>query len=114
VHRLHGYLEVECQCGMTMRVPELFENDEVVCIRCGAKNPLPSARERFAQQLAATPPPLPAGADQPPLEYRRRGSGWENFRCSCGQTVQLSPSFAAPRTKCPKCRRMIEVEPAVA
>ncbi len=113
VHRLSGYIQVDCACGMTMRVPEMFENDEVVCIRCGAKNPLPAAKERFASYLEKAAPP-PDGSELPPLHYARKSRAWESFRCDCGGTIQLSPTFSAPRTACPKCRRTIEVKPAAA
>lgn len=107
VHRMYGYIEVPCSCGMTMRVPTTFENEEVVCVRCGSRIPLPSAEERYAQASPADS--QQSGAAQPPMQYTRKSKGWEAFRCSCGSSVQLSPSFNAPHTTCPKCGRQIDV-----
>lgn len=108
IHRLYGYVEAFCQCGMRLTVPEMFENDEVVCIRCGLKVPLPSAKERLEGRRGGEQN-VPDGQNAPPLQYTRTGAGWETFRCACGGSVQLSPQFIAPRTHCPKCRRQIEI-----
>lgn len=110
INRLHGYLEVNCDCGMRMSIPEGYEGDEVVCIRCGAKMAIPSARERYKEiyDVGKEKKPVETG----PLAYERKGTGWEVFRCPCGGSVQLSPGFSAPRTFCPKCRRQIDVSHA--
>jgi len=42
--------------------------------------------------------------------YRRKTQGWESFKCGCGQTLQLSPGFAAPSIECPQCGRRIDIE----
>jgi hypothetical protein len=52
------------------------------------------------------------GAGAPPLEYRRRSSGWETFNCSCGKLLQLSPAFSAHSLNCRKCGRVIKIDPA--
>jgi heat shock protein HtpX len=107
IHRLLGYCILHCTCGMDIKVPELFESDEITCIRCGALLPVPAAKERLGQYLEKKPEgPAP---DEEPLKYTRRGTGWESFRCKCGGTVQLSPGFSAPRTRCSRCGRTVEV-----
>lgn len=110
--RLHGFIPVKCECGMEMRVPPLFEDDEMVCIRCGRKNPLPSASDRYKAHFGLGKSPDDAAqADDAPTDYQRKGTGWESFRCSCGATVQIGPTFQAPRARCAKCRRMINILP---
>ncbi len=114
VQRKAGYLAVQCDCGMEMRVPPVFENEEVVCIRCGSKIPLPPVAERYKQQLAeygVDPNGSPADdpANMEPLQYTRQGEGWETVNCSCGNHIQLGPAFRAPRLRCPKCKRKIQV-----
>lgn len=113
VHRMYGYITVDCDCGSKLRVPETFESSEVICIRCGRKNPLPAAKERFAYTLEK----VASKQDQssaPPLMYERKQGGWESFRCTCGNTVQLSPSFSGTRLFCSRCRRKIEVTSSAA
>lgn len=115
VQRKAGYLAVQCDCGMEMRIPPAFENEEVVCIRCGAKIPLPPLAERYKQQLALYGvKPDGSAAEDPatmePLQYERQGRGWETVTCSCGNNIQLGPAFQAPRLRCPKCKRNIQVK----
>lgn len=108
--RLGGYIPVQCQCGVTMKVPELFENDTVNCIRCGTPLPLPAARERF-QHAVRDVQPAQQAVDMTPLAFTRAATGgWQTFRCSCGGAVQLSPKFSAPMTSCPRCGRKIMID----
>jgi len=111
LYRTRGYLKVKCDCGMEISVPEGYEGDEITCIRCGSVLLLPAASKTHAAAPAPTaaglPPVIPSLA--PPLQYRRAGSGWESFRCSCGRTIQLSPSFAASHIHCDDCGRNIEI-----
>lgn len=107
VQRLYGYVEVECGCGMKMRVPQSYEAPQVHCIRCGQTLELPAARE-LAEQVQEKLAPKPQPEDKP-LSYTRKSLGWETFRCACGGSIQLSPRFSARRVACPRCRRSIEV-----
>jgi heat shock protein HtpX len=104
-YRTRGYLHLKCDCGMEISVPEGYESDEITCIRCGSVLPLPAASE--TPTAAGLPPVIPFPV--PPLQYRRSGAGWESFRCSCGRTIQLSPSFAASHIHCDDCGRSIEI-----
>ncbi len=116
VYRSYGYIQLRCDCGLEMSVPERYERNDIHCVRCGSVLPLPAVQEvvdaAFAQanaQATRQPPPvLPAGSE-PPLSYTRTGAGWESFRCRCGRTVQLSPAFRAPQVKCGACRRRIQI-----
>lgn len=109
-YRRAGYIPITCSCGLQFSVPGSFERPTVNCIRCGSVVPIP------AVVPASAPPPTGTSAQPlqtkspPPLTYRRRTRGWENFRCHCGHTLQLSPAFAAPQLLCPKCRRTIEIQ----
>jgi heat shock protein HtpX len=96
---------IPCDCGLKMKLPPGFDQTEVVCPRCGRQHDVPRAAADDAPAPAVGP--APAG---PPLRYHRRGRGWESFRCACGHTVQLSPSFAGAQITCPKCRRVICVD----
>jgi heat shock protein HtpX len=99
VRRNAGYVPVRCTCGMEISVPPGYERKDVRCVRCGSVWPVP----------AAQPAAPPATNTAQPLSYTRRSSGWESFRCGCGRSVLLSPSFAAPSVRCGGCGRQIEV-----
>lgn len=96
--RAFGYLTVHCNCGLDISVPEGYEQNEIRCIRCGSVLPVPKA---------VAPPVI--GPTTPPLQYSRRSTGWESFRCACGRTLQISPAFAAPFIRCNSCGRQINV-----
>ena len=111
IYRSQGYLQIRCNCGLTMSIPESYQDDKIHCIRCGSVLPLPAAKERSA--LAGDRPKM-TDAAEPPLQYTRTGIGWESFRCSCGRTVQVSPAFEGSHLRCSNCGRNIEVSPHAA
>ena len=96
VSRLNDLLVLTCACGVGIRVPADFKRPAVTCPRCGRSNDLPAA-------------PTAPSADAP-MTYRRRGQGWESFKCECGAATQLSPSFLADAVTCAKCGRKIWIE----
>lgn len=100
--RVANFVVIPCACGVRLKLPPGFTRDTLQCPRCGTQHAVPRP------EAAPSEPRQPAR----PLRYRRRTGGWESFQCTCGQTVQLSPSFGAPRVACPKCQRQIEVVPA--
>jgi len=103
----NGYLSVHCTCGVDFAVPPGFPLGEVRCIRCGRSLELPRAvPPAIVPPVIAAPP---VQAPLPPLQYTRRGAGWESFRCECGRPVQLSPAFAGSRVRCGNCGREIEI-----
>jgi heat shock protein HtpX len=116
VDRMAEYLFLACMCGVRIKVPPDFKGDELKCPRCGREHTIPAAelaavaaataagvgKDVPVRQKAPQPPP-------PPMRYRRKGEGWESFRCRCGHTVQLSPSLSASSVPCSKCRQRIEI-----
>ena len=55
-------------------------------------------------------PNLPtASGGAPGLRYDRTADGWDSFRCTCGQTIQLGPDFPLDYTVCAKCNSRIEL-----
>jgi hypothetical protein len=105
VHRLDGYLPVTCACGLTTKVPSGYGQDQVHCLRCGKMLSVPAAR-----QIEETGQPSATKV----MQYNRQSRGWESFRCQCGQTLQLSPSFGGTHLTCNQCGRRIEIEKASA
>jgi len=105
-NRAMGYLRLRCHCGLEVSIPEGYDQNSIRCIRCGSELPIPSAA---APPMPMVAPPVIPTHDATPLQYKRTGKGWESFRCACGRTIQLSPSFAAPHVRCGACQRLIQI-----
>jgi len=100
--RMIEFLIIACPCGVRIKVPPGLRRDAIQCTRCGRRHPLPRAESATRGEEAG-------GAASPPLRYRRQGTGWETFRCACGQSLQISPAFPGGSLTCKKCRRRIEI-----
>jgi heat shock protein HtpX len=112
VDRMAEYLFLACACGVRIKVPPDSKRDRVKCPRCGRDHAVPVAELAVAAaaigkgvSAGATAPPSPQG----PMRYRRKGEGWESFRCRCGHTVQISPKLIASAVHCRNCSRRIEI-----
>jgi heat shock protein HtpX len=97
--RFAEFLIFPCTCGVRIKVPPGVKRDTLSCPRCGKKHTIPTARPASAKGQPATAP----------MRYVRQGNGWESFKCSCGKTIQLSPSFSAPSVHCPACQNQIMI-----
>jgi heat shock protein HtpX len=104
--RAMGYLRLRCNCGLEISIPEGYEQNSIRCIRCGSELPIPTV---VAPPMPPVAPPVIRAPDAAPLQYKRTGTGWESFRCACGRTIQLSPSFLAHDVRCGACERLIEI-----
>jgi hypothetical protein len=93
--RLAGFLILACPCGVRIKVPEKYGKEMVPCTRCGRENRVPKASSGKEHGEHPT--------------YRRTGSGWESFRCTCGRNLQLSPAFSGTAKKCTDCGRKITI-----
>ena len=110
------YTLLPCACGMRIKVPPEFKREQVECPRCARVNMVPKA-EPVSDQSASGEPDSHDGSltgeartsGDSNLEYTRRGDGWDAFRCTCGQTIQLGPGFPLDYTVCGKCDRRIEL-----
>ena len=98
---LAGFIPIACACGVNLKLPPLFSRAFLLCPRCGKKHDVPTAREDAGKKDRS-----PATG---PATYKRKGKGWESFKCPCGGVVQLSPKFAAEHTSCRKCGRHIKI-----
>jgi heat shock protein HtpX len=119
--RMADFLFIACACGVRIKVPEDLERPEIGCPRCGRQHEVPRAEAVAAvaataeairagtdaaqAKQGATPPPDPSA----PLRYRRKGEGWESFKCSCGHALQVSPGFRGSTMKCRRCSREIDI-----
>ena len=119
LHRLNGLLFLSCVCGLKMKVPPSYKGDHVKCPRCGRVHAIPTGALAAASVAAAGELGEAASDDvagegegageEPPRVFRSRPGQWDSFRCACGETIQLSPSFSAPQVRCPHCGRETKV-----
>ncbi len=101
LNRAAGFLILPCACGVRIKVPPRFKRDSIRCPRCGKASDVPKADDRRG----------PAAPGEPKeAVFRRRGDGWESFKCACDRTIQLSPAFVADRVSCKHCGRHIRIE----
>ncbi len=116
--RLAVFILVPCTCGMRIKVPPDYQRDSVLCPRCDRRVVVPAAEPipmvgcvDVAPAAGTTAQPnLPtASGGASGLRYDRTADGWDSFRCTCGQTIQLGPDFPLDYTVCAKCNSRIEL-----
>ncbi|MCD4828443.1 MAG: M48 family metallopeptidase [Candidatus Cloacimonetes bacterium] len=122
------YAFIACACGLRIKVPPEYKEKTLNCPRCHREHTVPVAalataagvltaldsakKKAAAGQAAATTAdePSEAGRDMPPLQHRRSPEGgWEAFKCSCGNQLQLSPYFRGDHLTCTRCCRRIDI-----
>jgi heat shock protein HtpX len=107
-HRYHGYMRLHCNCGLDISVPEGYEQDAIRCFRCGSILTIPAVTAVVPPVISGIAPPVLTTDSA--LQFRRTNrNAWESFRCACGRTIQLSPSFEAPHVTCAGCGCTIAV-----
>jgi heat shock protein HtpX len=124
--RMADFLFIACVCGVRIKVPEDLDRSKVPCPRCGREHDVPRAEAVAAvaavgevvkggvdaatqgKEAAAAATGAVPGAGQV-LRYRRKGDGWESFKCSCGHALQISPAFRGNAMSCRRCRRKVEI-----
>ena len=106
IDAMAGYTTVLCLCGLRVKTPPESDAAHVGCPRCGRVLDVP----RTAEEKPSRPAALPAAAEvDGTMRYARATDGWEAFRCSCGQTIQLGAGYPLDYTICAKCDRRIEI-----
>ncbi len=117
--RTANLLVIACPCGVRIKVPPDFEEEEITCPRCGRVHEIPKAVMAGAvagamlagalKGKAGTSPRGGAPAAEEPLVFKRKGKGWQGFQCTCGATVNVSPAFQGNQVNCPRCKRKIRI-----
>ncbi len=116
IRAVNKYAFVACACGLKMKLPPDFKKERVGCPRCGRDMEVPVAElAAVAAAADAVAPAHAPGAAQrsaaPKLQvYKRKGKGWESFRCNCGRLLQISPSLEAPSVQCSECGGVIRIQ----
>ncbi len=117
LRKANRFLFMSCVCGLQMKLPPDFKHDHVKCPRCGRDVAVPVAQMAVMHQVADAigkqqeqQPGAPAAPGSgAPLEFVRKGKGWTSFKCACGSTVNLSPSFSGTVATCAACGRTITI-----
>ncbi len=112
LRKVNQFAFLACVCGLRIKVPPDFKHPHISCPRCGKTNEIPviqlaaamAAVTALDKKPETTPP-----AEAKPLRYKRKGKGWESFKCTCDRTITLSPAFALSQYRCPDCERDIEI-----
>jgi heat shock protein HtpX len=112
VDRLANFIFIPCACGVRLKIPPDFKRLGLHCPRCGTGHIVPKAepaKAGLAAPEASVPQIAADGAGE--LQFTRQSEDWEAFRCVCGQTIRLGPSFPLTHTECATCNRRIRVVP---
>lgn len=119
LRKVNRFVFLPCVCGLTIKLPPDFKQDHVECPRCHQNVAVPVAQLAAAEQMATAAagqggdtevPEAPAAAAALPLAIARTPGVWQSFKCSCGGTVTLSPSFLASEVRCGACGRAVRVD----
>ncbi len=134
IDRIAEYVILSCACGIRIKLPPEWNRPTISCPRCGVENSVPASEDvPEDDESAASASSVPVEAAEPsdeskstespvnehakeaaesPQQYQRRGESWESFRCRCGRTLQLSPTFHLPSVRCVRCKRSVAILPA--
>ena len=119
IRAVNHYVFIACLCGMKIKVPPDFKKEKVACPKCGRVHQVPLAEFKEAAAILAAGAAIGGKKGVPGVKtqekeqkqlYKRVGTGWETFSCTCGKTMQVSPAFSGSHLKCSNCKRTIEIQ----
>jgi heat shock protein HtpX len=97
-------------CGLKMKIPPDFKKKEFDCPRCGTTNQVPLAQMAAAGAILEGVQEGQKRAQEKQQVYHRKGTGWETFRCICGNQIHVSPYFTGSELTCSNCGRDIRIK----
>ena len=115
---VNNYAFIACVCGLRMKLPPDLPEKKIACPKCGRENEVPMAELAVigamvgaaGEMTGSAQPTAASRSGSGPLEYKRRGTGWETFSCACGKLLQISPAFSVPHLSCKKCGRITYIK----
>ena len=130
IRNMNQFLFLPCACGLRIKLPPEYKKDQIRCPKCRRTLTVPVAQIAAIAGITGIAEHLPEGLGgtakskttkatrksgkksraAQPLTIQRRGNEWMSFKCTCGATKNISPSFSASRTECAKCGRTILIE----
>lgn len=115
LRKANSFLFLSCVCGLRIKLPPDYKKESVDCPRCKRNIAVPVA-QLAALSAAGEAIRGEAEEDAPKhekpqtMEVTKASEGWTSFKCTCGNTMNLSPAFLATHTQCPSCRQHIRVK----
>lgn len=103
VRAVNQFAFLYCTCGLKIKLPPDFKKESLNCPRCNREIRVPAADLAAASVLAEA-------AAQAEQRYRRKSTGWESFRCSCGNLLQAAPGAEGSAITCSKCGKKTLIE----
>lgn len=132
IRNMNQFLFLPCVCGLRIKLPPEYKKDKIRCPKCKRTLTVPVAQiaamtgiaEHLPEHLGGAAKSKAPDTTRPsgkrpsnkkvlaakPLTIKRAGNEWMSFKCTCGTTKNLSPSFSASRTECANCGRTILIE----
>jgi len=111
IRAIDKFYFIPCDCGLSIKVPPDFSKSSITCPKCDRVWPVPAVIGSIIKSNFHDNKKQMVGHKLEPLVYKRNGTNWESFQCSCGAVKQLSPSFSKSSFVCNKCGRKIIVKP---
>ena len=89
-------IQLTCQCGKQLRVPDDYAGRRVKCPACG------EAQVAGAAAPTSAPPTQPPAPEPPP-------PAMIHFNCPCGKALQARAEFAGRTTRCTACNAPVRI-----
>lgn len=111
IRAINKFTFLVCACGLKIKIPPDFNKSHINCPRCRRDIEVPLGELAAITAVGAVIPEdtKQKQASLEPLTYKRKGTGWESFLCSCGKLQQISPAFSGSRIICTDCGRKINI-----
>ena len=111
--RMTGFMVISCACGVSIKVPPNYKKETIPCVHCGVIHTIPAAAFALGEATNIMKDAIKKKTGRKKetqgLQFSHKKGSWDTFRCACGRTIQLSPSFEASKVKCPKCKTQIGI-----
>ncbi len=109
IRAVNGFVFLTCVCGLKIKLPPNFKKPEISCPRCKRTIQMPLAKIAAVASAVSAGEAIKGTSTLKPQKYIRKGKIWETITCSCGNHIQISPSFMGSKVSCNKCGRIIKI-----
>jgi heat shock protein HtpX len=109
IRAVNGFVFLTCVCGLKIKLPPNFKKPEISCPRCKRTIQMPLAKIAAVASAVSAGEAIIETPTLKPQKYIRKGKIWETITCSCGNYIQISPSFMGSKIQCKKCNKVIKI-----
>lgn len=109
IRAVNGFVFLTCVCGLKIKLPPNFKKPEISCPRCKRTIQMPLAKIAAVASAVSAGEAIKETPTLKPQKYIRKGKIWETITCSCGNYIQISPSFMGSKIQCKKCNKVIKI-----